>query len=199
MASPIERDDSARVFVGRAGPAYRTASHLELRGDHAVRTMPFMPMSISNGDSTVNLFRRMIFFRSKRMPTTKQEYLLRPDLGRVSLNDDAKELLRSRREPRTDLQLVIGDVSRLQPSSVQVPLLLPMLIQFAKSKGWRVGLPFFVRHCRVGVLNDVGEVLRPRSRGVAHRRTPRTRDSGGLLRIHRLFSLDRVIPTHYAI
>jgi ethanolamine ammonia-lyase small subunit len=41
----------------------------------------------------------------------------------------------------------------------QVPLLLPLLIEQAAHRGWKVGRPFLVRHCRVGVLNDIGDVL----------------------------------------
>jgi ethanolamine ammonia-lyase small subunit len=29
------------------------------------------------------------------------------------------------------------------------------------ARGWRFGQPFFIRHCRVGVLNDLGELLDP--------------------------------------
>src|SRR5206468_189190 len=45
--------------------------------------------------------------------------------------------------------------------TVQVPALLPLLEQEAQQHGWRWGRPFVVRHCRVGVLNDVGELLDP--------------------------------------
>jgi ethanolamine ammonia-lyase small subunit len=44
--------------------------------------------------------------------------------------------------------------------ATQVPLLLPRLIDGARSRGWSVGQPFVVRFCRVGVLNDCGDLLR---------------------------------------
>jgi ethanolamine ammonia-lyase small subunit len=31
----------------------------------------------------------------------------------------------------------------------------------AKARGWSVGQPFIIRHCRVGILNEIGEILRP--------------------------------------
>jgi ethanolamine ammonia-lyase small subunit len=43
----------------------------------------------------------------------------------------------------------------------QVPALLPRLLALAREAGWSVGEAFFVRHCRVGVLDDVGEILHP--------------------------------------
>jgi ethanolamine ammonia-lyase small subunit len=44
---------------------------------------------------------------------------------------------------------------------VQVPVLLPLLAEEARQRSWRFGQPFFIRHGRVGVLNDIGEVLQP--------------------------------------
>jgi ethanolamine ammonia-lyase small subunit len=32
----------------------------------------------------------------------------------------------------------------------------------AKARGWTVGQPFVIRHCRVGILNEIGELLTPK-------------------------------------
>jgi ethanolamine ammonia-lyase small subunit len=37
-----------------------------------------------------------------------------------------------------------------------------MLIDAAKMRSWTVGQPFVVRHCRVGILNQIGELLSPK-------------------------------------
>jgi ethanolamine ammonia-lyase small subunit len=42
-----------------------------------------------------------------------------------------------------------------------VPALLPLLEQGARDRGWTFGRPFVVRYCRVGLLNDIGELLDP--------------------------------------
>ncbi len=44
----------------------------------------------------------------------------------------------------------------------QVPTLLPLLVSQAQQQGWHVGQPFVVHHGRVGVLNDIGEILKPK-------------------------------------
>jgi ethanolamine ammonia-lyase small subunit len=46
--------------------------------------------------------------------------------------------------------------------AAQVPELLPLLERGATERGWRLGQTFAVRHCRVGILNDVGAILQPR-------------------------------------
>jgi ethanolamine ammonia-lyase small subunit len=39
--------------------------------------------------------------------------------------------------------------------------LLPLLAQHVHERGWRLGRPFVIRYCRVGVLNDIGPLLDP--------------------------------------
>ncbi len=57
--------------------------------------------------------------------------------------------------------MVIGDGLSATAVAVQVPGLLPRLAAGAAEGGWSFGRPFVVRYCRVGVLNDVGELLDP--------------------------------------
>jgi ethanolamine ammonia-lyase small subunit len=59
------------------------------------------------------------------------------------------------------LQVFVGDGLSAAAVRAQVPELLPRLLVAARAEGWRTGQPFFVRHCRVGALNDVGELLGP--------------------------------------
>jgi ethanolamine ammonia-lyase small subunit len=40
--------------------------------------------------------------------------------------------------------------------------LLPLLAEKAGSRGWTLGQPFAVKYCRVGVMNDLGELLQPK-------------------------------------
>lgn len=150
----------ARILVGRAGGSYRTSTLLELRRDHASARDAVGAEFDLISDLGAELVERFGLFEISTRAATKQEYLVRPDLGR-SLADDAKAAV-VRDCPRdADLQVVIGDGLSAAAVRAQVPSLLPLLEQEAGRRGWRFGRPFFVRHCRVGVLNDVGEVLGP--------------------------------------
>ncbi len=91
---------------------------------------------------------------------SKQEFLLRPDLGR-SLDEAGKAEIKRRCPAGADIQVVIGDGLSAAAVVAQVPALLPLLHSEATARGWRFGQPFFIRHCRVGVLNDLGELLDP--------------------------------------
>jgi ethanolamine ammonia-lyase small subunit len=60
-----------------------------------------------------------------------------------------------------DLQVVIGDGLSAAAVVAQAPVLLDALACEAQNLSWRFGQPFVIRYCRVGVLNDLGELLDP--------------------------------------
>jgi ethanolamine ammonia-lyase small subunit len=39
---------------------------------------------------------------------------------------------------------------------------MPLIAQQAQAQGWKLGQPFVVRYCRVGLLNQIGELLSPK-------------------------------------
>jgi ethanolamine ammonia-lyase small subunit len=41
-------------------------------------------------------------------------------------------------------------------------VLFPLVVERARARGWSIGCPFAVRYCRVGILNDVGDLVAPR-------------------------------------
>jgi len=99
----------------------------------------------------------------------KDEYLLRPDLGRhfdessrVKIQEQFQDQLQKRGLRGSDLQIVIGDGLSVPAVSRQVPKLLPLLHAGAEQFGWTVGRTFVIRYCRVGILNEIGELLEPR-------------------------------------
>jgi len=150
----------ARILVGRAGPAYRTATQLELRQDHAAALDAVHAELDLHGDFGHDFVQRWQLFEVQTQAATKAEYLMRPDLGRRL--DEAARTEIVRHCPRgADVQVVIGDGLSAAAVIAQVPSLLPLLESATRACGWSFGRPFVVRHCRVGVLNDVGESLDP--------------------------------------
>src|SRR5207245_903860 len=92
-------------------------------------------------------------FEVSTLASSKAEYLLRPDQGR-RLSDAGRQAIQHRCQPKVDLQIAVGDGLSVAALAAQVPQLLPLLMQGAMRRGWHVGQPFVIRHCRVGVLND---------------------------------------------
>jgi ethanolamine ammonia-lyase small subunit len=160
---PVERalaTTPARVLVGRAGPAYRTATALKLREDHAAaRDAVQAEMSLER-DFGAERIARFGLFEVQTWVASKADYLRRPDLGR-KLNDASRELVRARCPEGRDLQVIIGDGLSATAVAAQAPGLLDRLHAASTARGWSFGCPFLVRYCRVGVMNDIGDLLAP--------------------------------------
>ncbi len=150
----------ARVFVERSGLAYRTATWLELRKDHAAAADAVHAELDPERDFGAEFVARRRLFSVQTLASSKQEFLLRPDLGR-QFGDAARQELAERCPVGCDLQIAIGDGLSSSAVATQVPQLLPQLEQLAEQQGWRLGQPFVVRFCRVGIMNDIGELLSP--------------------------------------
>ncbi|MBI1913967.1 MAG: ethanolamine ammonia-lyase subunit EutC [Planctomycetes bacterium] len=148
----------ARILAGRAGASYRTPTHLQLRQDHAAARDAVEAEVDLTHDLGEELVRRFGLFEVRTWAAGKGEYLMRPDLGR-QLCDEARRTVTERCPAGADLQVVIGDGLSAAAVVAQVPGLLPLLEAQTARRGWRFGRPFFVRYCRVGVLNDVGDLL----------------------------------------
>jgi ethanolamine ammonia-lyase small subunit len=160
LIDAIRARTPARIFVDRSGSAYRTGTQLALRADHAAARDAVWAEVDLQRDLGADLVQRYGLFEVSTRATSKEDFLLRPDLGR-QLDDGARELLRQRCSAGVDLQVFIGDGLSAAAVAAQVPALLPALLERAGESDWTVGQPFLVHHCRVGVLNDVGDLLAP--------------------------------------
>lgn len=147
----------ARVLVGRAGTGYPTATLLALRADHAA-ALDAVHAELDLERDFGPLVAEHRLFMTATQAGSKAEFLARPDRGR-RLSDQGAALVRERCPAGAELQIVVGDGLSATAVRVQVPLLLPLLSAGAGERGWSVGQPFVVRHCRVGILNEIGELL----------------------------------------
>ena len=150
----------ARVLVGEAGDGYRTATQLELRRDHAAARDAVRRELDLHGDLGLDVVQRFGLFVVGTCCRDKDEFLLRPDLGR-RLSPEGRTGVRDRCPPAADLQVVIGDGLSVAAVAAQAAALLGPLADAAAARGWSFGQPFCVRYCRVGVMNDVGDLLSP--------------------------------------
>lgn len=150
----------ARVLIGRSGTSLPTGQALALRAAHAAaRDAVVTPL-----DADVPALRALID-RDEILPvcsraSTREEYVRRPDLGRA-LSEQSRSLIAERCPAAMQLQVVIGD--GLSPAAVraQVPALLADLLNRAHERGWSTGRPILIEHARVGVINEIGDLLAP--------------------------------------
>src|SRR5262249_15640396 len=114
----------ARVLTDRAGAGYRTATQLELRQAHAAARGALRTELDLERDLGTEFVRVWKLFAVATQAKSKDEYLLRPDLGR-RFSEDAERTIQARCPHQTDLQVVIGDGLSVTAVCAQVPRLLP--------------------------------------------------------------------------
>lgn len=161
MVRKIRARTPARLLVGRAGAAYRTSTQLELREAHAA-ARDAVGDELRFPEVLDSAFvKKYKLFEVCTKAMAKGEYLLRPELGR-HFNEQARVELRGRCSIENDLQVAIGDGLSVSAVTAQVPALLPLLSEGAQQRQWKMGQIFVIHYCRVGILNEIGELLRPR-------------------------------------
>lgn len=146
---------TARIGVGRAGPRYNTASLLLFQGDHAV-TQDALYRDVDQ--KLLDEFN--LFTVQTKITGGKQEYLLRPDLGRL-LNDDAKRIINEKCQKNVNIQLCVGDGLSAAAIEANLRKIFPVIKQGVQQAGLTFGAPFFIKYARVGLMNDVGELIKP--------------------------------------
>jgi ethanolamine ammonia-lyase small subunit len=156
----IQARTAARIFVER-GASYTTQMELELRAAHASAVDAVWAEFDLQNDLPPDFVAQWQLFQVSSQAESKSQFLLRPDLGR-KLSNAGKELIAQRCPRAPDFQIVIGDGLSAAAVSEQVPSLFPLLQQHARANGWSMGLSFAVRYCRVGIMNDIGDLLAPR-------------------------------------
>jgi ethanolamine ammonia-lyase small subunit len=146
---------SSRIGVGRAGPCLRTRALQLFLADLAITKDALAR------DVNPKLLEDLGLFSVRSLiEGGKEQYLLRPDLGR-RLSDDARKVIAERCVKGPDVQICVGDGLSAQAIEVNLGKILPVLQAGCKTAGLSVGTPFFIQHCRVGVMNDIGELLQP--------------------------------------
>jgi ethanolamine ammonia-lyase small subunit len=157
----IRERTPARLLTGRAGSSYRTATQMQLREAHAAArdaVRAELEPAAALGNAFIDKWQ---LFETRTQARSKHEYLLRPDLGR-RFDERSRSDIQNLCPAACDLQITIGDGLSVPAVAIQVPVLLPLLSDGAQARGWRLGRTFLIRHCRVGILNEIGEILAPR-------------------------------------
>lgn len=142
----------ARIALGRTGPRYLTIPWLRFRADHA------SAMDAVFSDVSDDFLDRMGLFTVKTVVRDKDEYLTRPDLGRI-LSEEAKEEIRKRCPLKPQVQVIVVDGLSSKAIEANVSDFLPALLEGLKAYDMEVGVPFFIKFGRVPVMDAVNEVI----------------------------------------
>ncbi len=152
---------AARILIGSSGTSYRNETQLKLRIDHAAAVDAVQQQLRLSVDFPTDWQSRWKLFEVSSQVTSKQQYLQRPDLGR-KLSIESIACLTELGTHHPDVQIVIGDGLSALATIHQAPGLLDILQTELQNTGLSTGTPFFVRFCRVGIMNNIGDILKPK-------------------------------------
>jgi ethanolamine ammonia-lyase small subunit len=141
----------ARLGVGRAGPRYNMWSMLHFRADHAT-AQDAVFTDIDDGFA-----KEQGFIAGQTVCGSKDEFLTRPDLGRI-LNEDTKALFSKELPRKAKVTLMVGD-GLSSAAMVNILDIVPAIKQGLKGYGIDVGPIPFIKYCRVGAMDDLGPIL----------------------------------------
>ena len=141
----------ARLGSGRAGPRYKTLTMLRFRADHAAAqdaVFSELPEDFGEKNGLVSV---------KTECKDKDEYLTRPDKGRrFDRENGAKIKAAISGTPR--VQLVIGDGLSSAAISANAMDCAQAIRDGLKVRGIELGQGIYVKFCRVGAGDAIGDI-----------------------------------------
>lgn len=141
----------ARLGSGRAGHRYKTLTMLRFRADHAAAqdaVFSQVPEDFAQKNGLVAL---------QTCCKDKDQYLTRPDLGR-KLDEESQKKLRAAISGKPRVQIVIGDGLSSAAILANAMDCMAAIRDGLKVKGIETGQAVFIRYCRVGAGDAVGDV-----------------------------------------
>lgn len=147
----LKRKTPARIGLGRAGARYKTITQLRMRADHAAAQ-----------DSVFSLVdeayvQKMGFTPVQTLCQDKDEYLTRPDRGR-RFDEANQQTIKQTLGQRPKVALVVGDGLSSAAIEANVADCIPAIQAGLKAYGLESGPVLFVKFCRVGASDHIGEL-----------------------------------------
>ena len=147
----LKEKTPARLGAGRAGPRYKTLTMLRFRADHAAaRDAVFsqIPEDYAKNHDLVPVQTKC---------QDKDQYLTRPDLGRC-FDEENQKIIRSAVSGTPRVQLVVGDGLSSAAILANAADCISAIRDGLKLKGIDTGKGIFVRYCRVGAGDAIGDI-----------------------------------------
>ena len=141
----------ARLGSGKTGPRYKTLTMLRFRADHAAAqdaVFSQVPEDFAQKNGMVEVQTRC---------QSKDEYLTRPDHGRC-FDEENQKKIRAAIPGTPRVQIVVGDGLSSAAITANAMDCMEALREGLKLKGIDPGTPIFVRYCRVGAGDAIGDI-----------------------------------------
>ena len=141
----------ARLGSGRAGPRYQTLTMLRFRADHAAAQDAVF------SEIEADFAKEHDLLPTKTCCESKEQYLTRPDLGRRFDEHNAKTI-RGVIDGPPRVQIVVGDGLSAAAIRANAVDCLMALKDGLRLRGIDTGKDIFVKYCRVGAGDAIGDI-----------------------------------------
>ena len=141
----------ARLGLGRAGARYKTETMLRMRCDHAAA----QDSVFSHVDEAFVKKHDLVFVQT--LCQDKDEYLTRPDKGR-RFDEANQAIIRETLGSNPKVALVIGDGLSSAAIEANAADCMEAIRAGLKGYGIEAGRALFVKYCRVGASDHIGEL-----------------------------------------
>ncbi len=148
----LKEKTPARLGSGRAGPRYKTLTMLRFRADHAAAQDAVFSQVPEDFGEQLGLV--SVQTRCKE----KEEYLTRPDLGRC-FDGENREIIKKQIPFSPRVQIVVGDGLSSAAVMANAADCMAAIRDGLKLKGIETGKGIFVRYCRVGAGDAIGDII----------------------------------------
>lgn len=148
------KSTTARIGVWRAGTRPLTKTMLKFRADHGVA----QDAVLSYADQAI--LDSLGFVQLESKVADKDEYLTRPDLGRI-LSDESIAKMKKEVPAGAQVQIVVGDGLSAKAIDANIQDVFNVVKSGLQDKGYNLGKDIFVKNARVGIVNCIGEILKP--------------------------------------
>lgn len=149
----LKANAPCRLGIGKAGARYKTDPMLQFRAAHSAAQD-----AVFNEVDHDFVEKQMGLFIVQTQCENKDVYLTRPDLGR-KLSPEAVATLKEKCKKSPTVQIYVADGLSSAAVAANVADLLPAIMQGLQSYRIDVGTPFFVKFGRVGVMDEISELL----------------------------------------
>ena len=147
----LKQRTPARLGSGRAGPRYKTLTMLRFRADHAAAQDAVFSQVAEDFAQSNDLVAVQTRCRDK------DEYLTRPDLGRI-FDEENQSKLRREITGKPRVLIVVGDGLSSAAIHANAMDCMAAIRDGLKTKGIDTGKAVFVRYCRVGAGDAIGDI-----------------------------------------
>ena len=148
----LKMNAPCRLGIGKAGARYNTLPQLEFRAAHSAAQDAVF------NDVDAEFVEKMGLWTVQTQCDSKDTYLTRPDLGR-KLSPEAVETIKAKCKKNPTVQIYVADGLSSAAVAANIGDLLPAILQGLQSYKIDTGTPFFVKYGRVGVMDEISELL----------------------------------------